>query len=210
MRNILVALLGLVSVIGCHRKIPSEVAPPPLYLEGVPQDLYYENMAMRTEEMAPPGEIPSNPHEAYLLALQEIQDQGVELVPKATGFEKWDRFNTTFPGRIFISKNWDEKDEATRAAILWHEMVHLREYETHTPLIMGTIYLAVAEARWALEVQAYRESFRVWRTFGMPQEDLRERMIPRAESLYFDYELRAMPQEYAIRKAVEIWMLDSK
>jgi hypothetical protein len=33
-------------------------------------------------------------------------------------------------------------------------------------------------------------------------------MTPRAESLYKDYELGAMPHDYAVKKAVEIWMRD--
>jgi len=43
----------------------------------------------------------------------------------------------------------------------------------------------------------------------MSEEDIRKRMLPRAESLYTGYELGGMPKDYALQKAVEIWMLDS-
>ena len=194
---------------GCPHGLPEGIAGPPSYENGAPQDPHYEEMAMRTSEMAAEGEIPSDPHEAWLLAMQEIEDQGIRIVPKAEGIEKWDKFTTTFPSKVFVSKDWDDKDEATQAIILWHEIVHLREYDAHTPLVMGVIYLSVSEARWALEVQAYRESFRVMRLFGMEEEQIQKRMRPRAERLYVGYELSTMPKDYALDKAVEIWMLDA-
>jgi hypothetical protein len=140
--------------------------------------------------------------------MQEIEDNGIRILPKAEGIEQWEKFTTTFPTKIFVAKNWDEMDEASQAVILWHEIVHVREYDAHTPLKMGLMYL-VAEGRWALEVQAYRESYRVRRLFGATEEEIRKHMRPRAESLYTSYELGAMPKEYAIEKAIEIWMIDS-
>jgi len=194
---------------GCPHGLPAGIVGPPVYAEGVPQDTHYEEMAMRTSEMAAEGEIPSDPHEAWVLAMQEIEDNGIRIVPKAEGLEAWGKFTTTFPSTIFVATDWEETNEAMQAVVLWHEIVHLREYDAHTPLVMGTIYLSVAEARWALEVQAYRESFRVMRIFKMSEEDIRKRMLPRAESLYTGYELGGMPKDYALQKAVEIWMLDS-
>jgi len=193
---------------GCPHGPTIEVVGPPVYEDGVPQDLFYEDLAKRTSEMARDGEIPSDPHEAWLVAMQEIEDNGIRILHKAQGIEKWDRFTTTFPTKIFVAKHWDELSEDVQAEILWHELVHVREYDEHTPLEMGAMYV-VPEGRWALEVQAYRESFRVQRIFGVPEETIRERMKPRAEKLYESYDLGAMPRDYAVNKAVEIWMLDS-
>ena len=185
-------------------------APPRYADDGTPSDSYYEDLARATSEMAPDGVIPADPHEAYLLAMQEIEDNGIEIVPKADGhLEQWTKFTTTFPTKIFVAANWDEKSEDVQAEILWHEIVHVREYDKHTPLLMGLMYVT-AEGRWALEVQAYRESFRVQRLFGVSEERIQARMEPRAEALYKSYELGTMPHDYAIGKAVEIWMLDSR
>ena len=211
MKKVLTSALAcsLLVLAGCPG-LAVKVHTPPQYVEGVPADTFYENLAQETSEMAPEGVIPPDPHEAYLLAMQAIVDNGIEIVPKADGGpEQWTRFTTTFPTKIFVAANWEEKSEDVKAEILWHEIVHVREYDRHTPLMMALMY-AVAEGRWALEVQAYRESFRVQRLFGVPEERIRARMGLRAESLYESYELGTMPHDYAIDKAVEIWMLDSR
>lgn len=211
MRKVLASALAcsLLLVAGCP-SVAKVHAPPQYADDGTPSDLYYEDLARETSEMAPEGAIPSDPHEAYEVAMQEISDNGIEIVPKADGdLEQWTKFTTTFPTKIFVAVNWDEKSEDVQAEILWHELVHVREYDRHTPLVMGLMYVT-AEGRWALEVQAYRESFRVQRIFGVPEEKIRERMKPRAEKLYESYELGTMPRDYAVDKAVEIWMLDSR
>jgi hypothetical protein len=212
MRKVLASLLvgSLFLVGGCRTLSSVKVHGPPQYDEqGVPSDPYYENVARRTSEMAEEGVIPTDPHEAHVAAMQLVEEAGVDIVPKAEGIEQWEKFTTTFPKTIFVAKNWDEMDEATQAVVLWHEIVHLREYEAHTPLLMGLMY-ATAEGRWAIEVQAYRESFRVRRLFGQSEEEIQARMLPTAEKLYEAYELGAMPREYALDKAVEIWMEDSR
>jgi hypothetical protein len=207
MRKLLAPLAACLLLSGCPGT-SVRVHAPPQYADGVPSDTYYEKLAMRTSEMAPEGAIPSDPHEAWLVAMQEIEDHGIEILPKASGIEQWQKFTTTFPTKIYVSVDWDEKSEDVQAEILWHELVHVREYDEHGELLMGLMYIT-AEGRWALEVQAYRESFRVARTFGVPEERIRDRMHPRAESLYESYELGLMPREYAVEKAIEIWMLDS-
>lgn len=211
MRIVLTSLaLGLtLFATGCPHGLSIDIVGPPAYDEnGVPSTPFYEELANRTSEMAEEGVIPSDSHEAWLLAMQEIEDNGIRIIPKAEGIEQWGKFTTTFPTKIYVAKDWDDKSEAIQAEILWHEIVHVREYDVHTPLKMGLMYV-VAEGRWALEVQAYRESYRVKRLFGASEEAIRGHMRPRAESLYEGYELGAMPKEYAIEKAIEIWMLDS-
>lgn len=204
----LLAPLAVLSLTGCpNLKIP--LHPPPQYGEdGRPTDLFFEQLAERTEELAPEGEIPSDPAKALAAAHEYIASRGIRILPKAEGIEQWEKFTTTFPRKIFVAKDWDQMPVEVQAEVLWHEIVHVREYDKHTPLTMGTMYI-VSEGRWALEVQAYRESFRVQRIFGVPEATIRERMRPRAESLYESYELYAMPREYAIEKTIEVWMRDS-
>ena len=208
MRKVLLsALLGSALLSTSCKSLGVRVHAPPTYTGNVPSDTYYEELAAETTEMATAGEIPADPHEAYLLAKQEIDDRGIEIVPKAEGYEQWDKFTTTFPTKIFVAKGWDEYTEDRKAVILWHELVHVREYDRHTPLLMGLMYVT-SEGRWALEVQAYRETFRVERKFGVPEDRIRENMDVAAEKLYEEYELGTMPRDYAIGKAIEIWLLD--
>jgi hypothetical protein len=201
-------VFSLVVLGGCPNfKLP--LHPPPTYAEdGTPSDLFFEGLAGRTDEMAPDGEIPTDPAEALRVAHEYIESRGIKIIPKAEGVETWEKFTTTFPRKIFVAKDWEQMSVDAQAEILWHEIVHVREYDKHTPLEMGTMYI-VAEGRWALEVQAYRESFRVQRLFGAPEATIQERMAARAESLYTGYELGTMPHDYAVKKAIEIWMQDS-
>lgn len=207
MRKLLGSTFACLLFAGCPG-MTVKVHAPPQYEDGVPTDTYYEDLARETQDMAPEGVIPEDPHEAYLLAMQEIEDNGIEVLPKAVGIEQWEKFTTTFPTTIYVSADWDEKSEASQTETLWHELVHVREYDRHTPLLMGLMYFT-SEGRWALEVQAYRESFRVKRIFGVSEKDIRKMMRPRAEALYKSYELGTMPHGYAVDKAVDIWMLDS-
>jgi len=197
------------SLTGCKTLNSVRVQGPPVYKDGVPQDLHYEKLALRTQEMAKEGEIPSDPKEAYLLAEQKIKELGVQIIPKApTGFEQWDQFTTAFPSAILVKPGWEERSYASRAPTMWHELVHLRQYKKHGELLMGLMYFT-AEGRWAMEVQAYRETFNVLRIFGTPEDQIRASMERRAVRLYEAYQLGAMPRDYAINRAIEIWMLDS-
>jgi len=201
--------LGFLVATACPHGFSVDVKGPPVYNEmGSPEDRFYENLSMETTELAAPGEIPSDPQEALDKALKLIDDRGIKLVPKADGLEAWGKFTTTFPRKIFVAVNWPEMSVPEKAMLAWHEIVHVRQYEKHTPLKMGLMYI-VPEGRWAMEVQAYRESFRVQRLFGVPEEQIRKNMETRALSLYESYELGAMPKEYAIETAIGVWLLDS-
>ena len=206
-RIFLTLLISVAAACGPLRSV--RVQAPPQYADGVPSDLHYEKLAERTQEMALEGTIPDDPAEAYRVALALLEERGVQVVPKATsGSEQWDAFTTAFPKTILVATDWNDLSETARATVLWHELVHLRQYEEHGELLMGLMYVT-AEGRWSMEVQAYRESFRVKRVLGESEDLIREGMKRRAASLYNSYELGAMPREYAINKAVEIWMLDS-
>jgi hypothetical protein len=199
-------LLATLGVFGCPG-VAGHVPRPPTYENCVPSDPFYHDLAASTDDLSEPEEIPSNPHEALILAEQEIADNGISIEPKAQGMEDWSKFTTTFPDTIFVSVEFPDMDESERAEILWHELVHVRQYDrigTKSFLLM----YALAEGRWALEVAAYRESDRVWRLFGASEEDVQVRAARRADSLYDRYELGLMPRECAVSRAVEVWALD--
>lgn len=199
-------LIFAVTLTGCPSG-STEVPSIPDYIAGMPTHSYYERLAYETSEMAPEGAIPSDPAEALAEAERLIEERRIRILPKAEGMEAWGKFTTTFPRKIYVATYFDELETPYQAVILWHELVHVRQYDLHTPKYMGLLYL-VPEGRWALEVQAYRESFRVMRLLGMSDDAIKKQMLPTAEVLYKQYELGSMPQGYAINKAVEIWMID--
>jgi len=209
MNKLLVSFLAclLFLVTGCPRGA-TEVPEIPLYIEGLPTTRYYENLASDTSEMAPEGAISGDPEEALAQAQRLIKKRHIRILSKAEGHEGWGKFTTTFPRKIYVATYYEDLGPKFKAATLWHELVHVRQYDRHTPKYMGMLYLT-AEGRWAIEVQAYRETLRAMRQFGIPEKEIQKQMVPIAEMLYEQYELGSMPRSYAITKAVEIWMIDS-
>lgn len=169
---------------------------------------YYKDLASSTQFLAEPNSIPSNPQEAKTVALKDIDDRGVSVETKADGIEAWERFNTTFPQAVYLTKDFDQKELEVQVILLWHEIVHLRQYEGMTPQTFYEHYV-FAEGRWALEVQAYREGFRVMRLLGLSEEKLREAMNTQAERLYENYLLEAIPKHCALEGAVSVWLRDA-
>lgn len=200
--------LTMAFLLGCPG-LAGRVPRPPTYEDCVPSDAFYYDLAASTEDLSDPGEIPSDPHEALLVIEQEFVDLGISIEPKAQGMEDWSNFTTTFPDTIFVSVSFPDMDEAEKAEILWHERVHVRQYDRLGVEDFIVMY-AFAEGRWALEVAAYRESDRVARLFGATEEQIEARMARRSDTLYEGYKLDQMPRECAVSRAMEVWALDGR
>lgn len=205
MKRLLPVLLLLAS--GCPGFKYEAPRPPTWDDQCQPSDPYYLELAQGTQFMAEEGEIPSDPQEALDKALEYIESKGVDLEYKADGIEDWSKFNTTFPKTIYVTKDFDSKSIESQAGTLWHEIAHLREYEEMKPETFYQHYV-FPEGRWALEVQAYRESFRVMRIFGFSESRIRSRMTVQAEGLYENYELDQMPKACAVDGAINLWATD--
>jgi hypothetical protein len=165
-------------------------------------------LAQDTQYLSQPGEISTNPVLALKQAQKFLDTSGIKVVPKADGIEAWTEFTTTFPDTVYVSKDFPTLSVAEQAAILWHEIVHVRQYEALGLKVFFAHY-SFAEGRWALEVQAYRESFRVRRVWGEDDQTLRSGMLGQAERLYSGYELGAMPKNCAVDLAIEVWSSNS-
>ena len=203
-----VLLFFLALLVSCDFKY--EAPRPPTWGDQCqPSDPYYLELAQGTQFLSKKGEVSSDPKEALDSALEYIEGKGVDLEYKADGIEAWSRFNTTFPKTIYLVKDFESRPLRNRAEVLWHEVVHLRQYEKMTPSTFYQHYV-FAEGRWALEVQAYRESFRVMRILGYDEAAIQTLMRSRAESLYDGYELVQMPRECAVGAAIEIWNADRR
>ena len=200
-------LLGACLVVGC--RFGATVQPPPIYDgECRPSPAYWEEYARETLDLAPEGFIPSDPDEAYAKALDEAERLGLRLVDKnAIGAAQWDGFTTTFPDTILLAANWDDKSTAHKAEILWHELVHKRAWDRLGREVFIARY-TVAAGRWGLEVQAYRESFRVQKLFGLTDEQVQRNIVSRADRLYSSYTLGGSMPECTKQTSIEIWNLD--
>lgn len=70
-------------------------------------------------------------------------------------------FTTTMGVTIFLSANFEKFDKEDRAAILWHELVHARQWHDSSNLF--PLRYLNRRWQWAFEVQGYRQQVRVIR-----------------------------------------------
>jgi hypothetical protein len=108
---------------------------------------------------------------------------------------------------ILLAPDWEERSVKSRAATMWHEIVHKRQWDDLGRDVM-TVRYAVAEGRWSLEVEAYRETFRILRLFGATEEELEPLYKRRVDSLWDSYYLGSMPDCMKAR-TIEIWKRDA-
>lgn len=70
-------------------------------------------------------------------------------------------FTTTMGITIFLSVNFNEFDKEDQAAILWHEIVHAKQW--HDSSNVFPLRYLNRRWQWAFEVQGYRQQIRVVR-----------------------------------------------
>ena len=77
-----------------------------------------------------------------------------------------DSFQTTIGRTVYVTADWDDRDETDRYVTLRHEAVHLRQFRTYTLPGMALLYvllplpMGLAWFRAHFEKQAYAESIR--------------------------------------------------
>lgn len=193
---------------GC-KSFASKVLPPPTYDDQcVASDATWLDWAEDTQDLSPAGAVPSDPTEAYKAALGEANRLGLRIVPKTeTGYGQIDGFSTTLPDTILLAADWEQKTDAAKAEILWHELVHKRQWDRIGREGFLARYI-VAAGRWSIEVPAYRESFRVQRLFGNAEHEVARSILNRSESLYSSYTLGGSMPECTKQTSITIWKLD--
>ncbi len=164
-------------------------------------------LAQSTADMAPEGHLPSDPTASRDKALDILESKGIRIVkkPKLEGhWGLWSRMTTTLPDVIFVGSEWDSYPVVIQAEVLWHELVHVRQWERFGSSKFAFMY-AIDESRWALEVVAYRESFRVLKTMGVLSKVLEAQMESRMESLYTKYFLAVIPKQCFEDLTSKVW-----
>jgi hypothetical protein len=200
-------------IVGC--KTGGQYVPdplPPIYDQHcTPSHTTYEDLAWDTTDFTAPGEIPTDPTEAFKKIEGMIKAKGINIVPKAvTGVDQFDKFTTTLPRNIYVSPDYLSRSDRDKAILLWHEWVHVKQWQRLGVQEFARRWLASAEGRFSLETPAYRESFRLYRLFNVfkSEEALRKYAHKRAEAFYNGYALAGMPKPCMLALAVEIWSYD--
>lgn len=212
MRALLTILL--IFGLGCGKLYIPPI--PPEYTVGTcemnPPD--YRDMAASTVDIDAVGEIPNDPSEALAYCTKVITDRGWILADKPVLDEssRFARFTTTGPTElpvVLLGYGFKERPVDQKAGIMCHEAVHTFQYERLGTMRMAAIY-AINEGTFAIEVPAYRMTFRVWVTQN-PNTTHAQREEKAADiiaNLYDNYGLTNMPRDCAITNGVAILMSD--
>lgn len=170
----------------------------------VPSADDYAELARDTRDHPRLVEISADPAVALGQALDEVRRLDLELRRKPTTSTELDGFSTTLPGVIWLAADWDEKPLAEQSWLLWHEIVHAKQWR-RLGLKRFLMLYAVPEGRWALEVAAYRFSFLLQLHHGEDPELVRDRVQEKARRLHGEYRLGDMPA-CASEGAAAIWL----
>jgi hypothetical protein len=132
------------------------------------------------------------------------KEHGYVIRQKSSLFGRLSKMSTTYYKEIRVGSRWETFTVAKKAAVLKHEIVHAKQWHHFGQATFGTKYIFSARFRWAMEVQAYRESTRAYRTLGATEPWLREYVtdvVP--ASLWGSYGLRTLRKDdvfYETRK----------
>jgi len=112
-------------------------------------------------------EIPTEIPWAYRKAYQRVLDAGWDFKNRSGTTAHGRKFTMTLRRTIWLASDWEEKHEGHKAAILWHELVHIAQRKAMGDAKFLAMYATVG-GRWELEVPAYRMSLRVYEKLAGP------------------------------------------
>ena len=140
-------------------------------------------------------EFSSNPTKALANEMREAQRLGVKIVYKVLNFGKWLTYSTTFlRWGIRLSPEWKGEQGFGKARHVRHELVHSRQWRGLGRALFGFLY-AIAEWRWAIEMQAFREDVKATVQAGVNKADVLEYVEERISDLSL-YSLGRLDQEH--------------
>jgi len=102
------------------------------------------------------------------------RDNGYVIKPKTSFFgSRFSKMTTTYYKEIRVGDGWEDYSIPRKASVLRHEIVHAKQWRHFGRASFGANYIFSARFRWAMEVQAYRESVRAYRVLGAKEDWLR-------------------------------------
>lgn len=111
---------------------------------------------------------------------------------KKSGGSKLARMSTTYYGSIRLGSKYDSLSDEWKSVLLAHELVHARQWRHFGRRTFRTRYLFWTRWRWAIEVQAYRESVRMLIALGASKGLIESYIDARTKSLLSNYTLSSL------------------
>lgn len=120
---------------------------------------------------------------------------GVGFESKPDAGTKLSRMSTTYYATIRLGTNFEGKDAKNQAITLGHELLHARQWRGFGRSKFRTRYMFWPRWRWAIEMQAYRESIRIMLALGYTRDDCERYAISRVSSMLSSYGLGSLRRD---------------
>ena len=115
------------------------------------------------------------------------------------------RFAIAGPKKIHLPHDFHSRAQQSRAALLMHELVHVRQWRDHGTIKMGGRYAFDPRWRAAYEIAAYRESMRAHIAMGWTQAQALRGRVQYLAMLVRDYGLGMLDTDQLIKVAFAAW-----
>jgi hypothetical protein len=156
-----------------------------------------------------PWEIPMDWQAAYQKARDLIEAEGWTFKRRSGFTDHGRKFTMTLRKVIWVSASWDKYPAWKKAAILWHELVHVRQRKAwgHTKFLSR---YATARGRWVIEVPAYRMSIRVYERLSNGDFNAAEYIGSKLNTFRQDYLLESLDFEQYKQETQKIWFQERR
>jgi hypothetical protein len=134
------------------------------------------------------------------------KDNGYRI-RKKTSFlgSRFSKMTTTYYKEIRVGYQWDSYSRVSKAMIMMHEIVHARQWRYYGRGTFATKYVFNTQFRWAMEVQAYRESLIALKALGATRsylEKYAKSIVPGI--LWKNYMLRSLRKSDVYKYTAQI------
>ena len=123
----------------------------------------------------------------------------VAIVKKPSTSLVLSKFATTLYTQIRVPHGFGDWGTASKAILLAHELVHVRQWRSMRARNFGARYIFSPRFRWSMEMQAYRETVRAQLLMGWTETAVANAIEQRADKLFADYSLRTIRRNHVER-----------
>lgn len=117
------------------------------------------------------------------------EEKGLRVLPKSSFFgPNFQKMTTTYWNQIRLGEKFPTYPPELQAEIWAHEFVHVRQWEYYGAIKFAALYIG-ARHSWAFEMQAYRESVRVRKALGYPDQEIEKFINSWPKNLWKSYPL---------------------
>ena len=136
--------------------------------------------------------------ELIVLAWKEIERHDYRVVHRHRS-----KTSMTLAFTLYLGDGFEKKSPIDQAALLWHEIVHMKQWR-RLKAAFAVGYIS-AKWRWVWETHGYRQQFRVYLSQGVSEKRIR-RMISELPSRYRGkiYKMKRLNKKQLCRETTKV------